>query len=726
MTMKTTVLRMALATLCPILITAIFMVLEKKTKFGKLQNKTRQIIIGILFGIFAMLSTDYGVPTGEGVIMNVRDSAPLCAGLLFGGRAGLVAGLIGGVHRWLSVYWGGGELTRVACASSTFLAGVFSCMMRRQLFEGKRPNVLSAFGIGTTMEVLHMLLVLATNLGEVTYAFEFVQICAFPMILCNGIAVGGAALVSALFGKRERMDMRVRHISYDFAFWLLICVVIAFFSTSGFTQQIVYRITTDDAKLYRMVTLYLVAFMEILIYTALFILIYQMLKKKVVYNLQKVNQGLNAITNGNLDTVIDVRAYQEFSELSDDVNATVDTLKHYIKDAEERIDRELDFARQIQHSALPSVFPPYPNRPDFDIYASMNAAKEVGGDFYDFYMLDHFTLIFLMADVSGKGIPAAMFMMTAKTLIKGLAESGKSVDEIFTRANQKLCESNEAGMFITAWIGMLDFRTGKLQFVNAGHNPPLVCRRDGSFEYLRTRPNFILAGMDGTRYRTQELYLEPGDEIFLYTDGVTEATNLENELYGEPRLEECLKPVSGRAPREVCEAVKQDVAKYAGKAPQSDDITMLCVRVNAIHDKVSMRIHPDQPSLSVVQAFLDDRLKTAGVPKKTHHRMQVAADEIWSNIVRYSGATSAEMHLSREGDTLFLSFVDNGTPYDPTATAKPDTTLSVEDRPIGGLGLHMVKKMTTSMRYEYKDGKNILILGFDLDEPINPAFLVTP
>lgn len=709
------ILRLVAAVLFPIVLTVIFTVLREKTVFSKLPYKVSQLIIGIAFGGFAILSTEYGVQLEDGVIMNVRDSAPLCAGLIFGSPAGFIAGLIGALHRWLCVYWGGGMVTRVACSLSTFLAGVFSGMMRRRLFDDSKPSALSAFGIGTTMEVLHMLLILATNLGNIVYAFTFVQICAFPMILCNGLAVSLSVLSSGFSKKHEKLDVANRRISFDFAFWLLVCVVIAFIVTSGFTQQIVYRITTDDAELYRNVTLYLVAFMEILIYSALFILIYQMLKKKVVLNLQKVNEGLNAITNGNLDTVIDVRAYREFSELSDDVNKTVATLKHYISDAEDRISRELEFARQIQHSALPSVFPPYPNRPDFDLYASMDAAKEVGGDFYDFYMLDHFTIVFMIADVSGKGIPAAMFMMTAKTLIKGLAESGKNTAEIFTEANKKLCENNDAGMFITAWIGKLDLRTGKLEFVNAGHNPPLLCRRGGEVEYLRTKPNFILAGMEMTRYQTREIQLNHGDELFLYTDGVTEAANEKNELYGEERLKNCLAAAADRHPREICETIKNDVTSYAGTTPQSDDITMLCIKMNAIHDKTTITTYPDKNSFELVEQFLDNRLKTADVPQKTIRRMMITSDEIWSNIVNYSNATTASLKLRRDGDIVFFDFTDNGIPYDPTKAETPDTTLSADEREIGGLGLHMVRSMTSSIQYTYSDNCNKLTLGFSLN-----------
>lgn len=224
---------------------------------------------------------------------------------------------------------------------------------------------------------------------------------------------------------------------------------------------------------------YVNSFMEILVFAMLFILIYLVIRKIVVNNLHKVNDSLSKIIEGDLDTVVDVHSNEEFASLSDDINSTVTTLKRYISEAEARIDKELEFAKNIQHAALPSVFPPYPERKDFDIYALMDTAKEVGGDFYDFYMLDSSHIAILIADVSGKGIPAAMFMMRAKTLIKSLAETGLSVNEIFTQANSKLCEGNDADMFVTAWMGIVNTETGHVDFVNAGHNPPLIYRKGG-------------------------------------------------------------------------------------------------------------------------------------------------------------------------------------------------------------------------------------------------------
>lgn len=346
--------------------------------------------------------------------------------------------------------------------------------------------------------------------------------------------------------------------------------------TEGFRILAVYPYS--EAMASRDVSLKVMTAMQILIFGALFILIFYLVRKLVVRNIHKINESLSAITDGNLDTVVDVRSHLEFDSLSNDINATVDTLKRYIKEAEERIDAELAFAKAIQHSALPTVHPLYDNRKEFDIFASMHTAKEVGGDFYDFYFIDEDHLAFLIADVSGKGIPAAMFMMRSKTIIKSYAESGMSVEEVFTLANEKLCEGNDAGMFVTAWMGILNIRTGKVLFANAGHNHPLVKHSDGTFEYLKSRAGFVLAGMEGVRYRKNELVLEPGDAIYLYTDGVTEATDLNEELYGEDRLHSILEKYKDETMEVICSEIKKDVDLFAGEAPQFDDITMLALK----------------------------------------------------------------------------------------------------------------------------------------------------
>lgn len=243
----------------------------------------------------------------------------------------------------------------------------------------------------------------------------------------------------------------------------------------------------------------------------------------------------------------------------------------------ERVNTELSVATRIQANMLPSIFPPFPERKEIDIFAMMNPAKEVGGDFYDFFMVDESHLAIVMADVSGKGVPAALFMVIGKTLIKDHTQPGRDLGEVFTEVNELLCESNSEGLFITAFEGVLDLVTGEFRYVNAGHEIPFICKRGGTFEPYRIRAGFVLAGMEGIRYKCGSIQLEPGDKIFQYTDGVTEATNQDNELYGIKRLENVLVRNKDCTSAELLSRVKENIDEFVGTAPQFDDITMLCV-----------------------------------------------------------------------------------------------------------------------------------------------------
>ena len=334
----------------------------------------------------------------------------------------------------------------------------------------------------------------------------------------------------------------------------------------------------EEAMFSRNVEVYILAFMEVIVFAALFAHIYFLIKKLIVNNIQKINYALNLITHGDLQVTVDVRSNEEFSSLSDDINTTVGALRQLIDEAEKRIDQELEFARQIQLSALPSVFPPYPNRKEMELFACMFPAREVGGDFYDFYFTDENTLTMTIADVSGKGIPAAMFMMRAKALLKGYAEAGMPLDDAYTQANLQLLENNKTRMFVTAWTGSVNLKNGCLSVVNAGHNPPLIRRKGEGFVYLKTVRGLMLAASKRKRYQQEEIRLRPGDEIYLYTDGVTEATNVNNELYGEERLMQLLNTLGELSMEEVCARVKADVDAFVGAAPQFDDITMLGFR----------------------------------------------------------------------------------------------------------------------------------------------------
>lgn len=245
-------------------------------------------------------------------------------------------------------------------------------------------------------------------------------------------------------------------------------------------------------------------------------------------------------------------------------------LEKQIRDSEERqrISTELDVATRIQADMLPCIFPAFPERPEFDIYATMNPAKEVGGDFYDFFMVDETHLAIVIADVSGKGVPAALFMVIGKTLIGDHTKPGADLGEVFSEVNELLCRSNSEGLFVTAFEGVLDLVTGEFSFVNAGHEMPFIARVGGVYEVYKLRPGFVLAGMEDMVYQSGSIQLAPGDKIFQYTDGVTEATNTNYELYGMDRLSEVLAKNSDKKPAELLSIVKADIDAFVGEAPR--------------------------------------------------------------------------------------------------------------------------------------------------------------
>jgi sigma-B regulation protein RsbU (phosphoserine phosphatase) len=312
--------------------------------------------------------------------------------------------------------------------------------------------------------------------------------------------------------------------------------------------------------------------------------LYRVVDKGIAAPIQKLNAATHDLVN-NLDQkkdfVVDISTGDEIEALADSFCRMDIEIKDYLTQLsaitaeKERIGAELDVARHIQSSMLPCIFPPFPDRKEFDIYATMTPAKEVGGDFYDFFMVDPHHLAVVMADVSGKGVPAALFMVIAKTLIKDHTTPGADLGAVFTTVNELLCESNSEGLFVTAFEGVLDLVTGEFRFVNAGHEMPYLCKAGGQYELRKLRPGFVLAGMEGMRYRSGSFMMEPGDKFFQYTDGVTEATNAGNDLYGQARLTETLNQHTDDEPMELLPAIKADIDRFVGAAPQFDDITML-------------------------------------------------------------------------------------------------------------------------------------------------------
>lgn len=417
------------------------------------------------------------------------------------------------------------------------------------------------------------------------------------------------------------------------------------------------------------------------------------------------------------DFKVDLHTGDELEDLSDSFRYMVSELNEYIRDLsrvtaeKERIGAELDVARHIQASMLPCIFPAFPERHEFDIYASMTPAKEVGGDFYDFFLVDDDHLAIVMADVSGKGVPAALFMMISKTLLKSAAQSGLSPKAVLEKVNNQLCENNDAEMFVTVWLGILEISTGKMKCANAGHEYPAIMRRGGGFQLFKDKHGLVLAGMEGARYREYELELNEGDRLFVYTDGVPEATNADTVLYGTDRMLHALNEAKDRSCCELLASLHRDVDAFVGAADQFDDITMLCIELRTVANGMKkIGIAPTLDKLPEATGFFEDILSAANAPMKVIAQVNVAVDEIFSNIARYSGATTATLGCSLADGRMTLRFSDNGRPYDPTGKPDPDTTLSAEERDIGGLGIFMVKKIMDEVTYEYVDGLNILTL----------------
>ncbi len=297
-------------------------------------------------------------------------------------------------------------------------------------------------------------------------------------------------------------------------------------------------------------------------------------------NSGEVNRNLNRILSERGAAAI---RQNEIGQLSEDFIELTSEIDHYIDSIEqitkenERITAELELASKIQSSMLPSIFPAFPERGDVDIYAVMDPAREVGGDFYDFFFIDQDHLGIVIADVSGKGIPGALFMMISKVILQNCASIGGSPAEIMKRTNKMICANNKEEMFVTIWFGILDVSSGQMKAVNSGHEYPAFRKKDGKFELMKGKHNIATGIMEGVSYSEYEIQMDPGDKIFLYTDGVPEATSKEMELYGTDRLIDALNQKGDGTPYEILMEVRHSVNEFVKDAEQFDDLTMMCV-----------------------------------------------------------------------------------------------------------------------------------------------------
>ncbi len=429
-------------------------------------------------------------------------------------------------------------------------------------------------------------------------------------------------------------------------------------------------------------------------------------------SLARIDSYLDEVGSGEFpEEPLDMNSKDELGHIGNSINQMVDSLKE-----KERISAELSIATDIQANMLPNIFPPFPEHDEFSIFATMEPAKEVGGDFYDMYMVDQKHLAIAVGDVSGKGVPAALFMVIAKILMKNHAQSGLEPNEVFTRMNHSLCEGNDTGYFVTAWMGVLNLETGELHYANAGHTPPLLRQKDGTFHYVKNRPGLVLGAMDGMKYKLGTMHMDPGDRLFLYTDGVTETMNEANELYGPDRLADYLTQHGGDDIYDLLLNLRQELADFAGTAAQFDDITMLLMEFRkAAHntDFTEQTFPASDAELASAIAFVEQELEKTPCKPKDAMQISLAVEELFVNIAHYAyiGQSGNITIGTRYKDNVFsLQFTDSGIPFNPLDRDEPDISQKAEDRTVGGLGIFLVKKTMDDLSYQQKDGQNILTL----------------
>ena len=450
-------------------------------------------------------------------------------------------------------------------------------------------------------------------------------------------------------------------------------------------------------------------------------LAYLLISKLINAPIKKLTRDVSQLALGNLDIHIDITSKDELGLLAQTFNQMTADLKASIEEnareraEKERIGTELSIAKEIQASMLPCVFPPFPERPEFEIYATMLPAKEVGGDFYDFFLIDDNNLAVVIGDVSGKGVPAALFMVITKTLINNNACSGKCPREVLETVNDILCENNEACMFVTAFIGYYNLLSGRFTYVNAGHNPPIIKKSAGTSQFLTTKPRLILGWKKGNQYQEEEIYLSQGDAIYLYTDGVSEAMNVKMELFGEARLLKTVQDYEECSPTELLPAIKKEIDNFTQDAEQTDDITMLAFKANqsilGAMNRLTLTASAD--NLNTILDFVNEELQRHDCPPGLINNIDIAVEEIFINIANYAYKAQPGdvcVYISIE-ETVIIRFEDTGQPYNPLEQDDPDLSKPLIERDIGGLGIYLVKKLMDEVTYSYVGNKNILVLS---------------
>jgi sigma-B regulation protein RsbU (phosphoserine phosphatase) len=370
-------------------------------------------------------------------------------------------------------------------------------------------------------------------------------------------------------------------------------------------------------------------------------------------------------------------------------------------------------------SMLPLIFPAFPDRKELSVYAILEPAREVGGDFYDFFFLDNERFCFVIGDVSGKGVPSALFMAVTKTLIKSRAADDNSTASILTHVNEELSRDNKAYMFVTVFIGILNTLTGEMQYTNAGHNPPYIIRKSGSLETLAQRHGPVIGAVKGLAYKEDTTRLFSGDIAYLFTDGVTEAKDRNNSLFTEKRLENVLSSCLYASTENVVKATVEETKRFEQGVEQADDITVMAVEYYGTKDKsetrhfevtIKNRLTEIEKVIQRFNAFSDEQ----GLDVKIRREIKMVFDEMLNNIISYAFRQDKEheieikIELTTNRLTMIIS--DDGVPFNPFGIKAPDIDLPLDQRKIGGLGLHLVRNVMDEVSYQRKIEKNVVTL----------------
>ena len=449
-------------------------------------------------------------------------------------------------------------------------------------------------------------------------------------------------------------------------------------------------------------------------------------EKKIIYQCEGILAKDEAGNNFRNDYEVLLEDYKKLLKVSSRLVRMSDRSEMRLKLAEEalskaneRMENELNVGREIQMKMVPFNFDLYKDRKEFSIFAVLKPAREVGGDFYDFFFIDEDWLCINVGDVSGKGVPAALFMAVTKTMIKTRAADDLSPASIITHVNNELSADNPSCMFVTVFIGLLNTKTGEFLFTNAGHNPPYIKRKSDALEILDQRHGPVIGALEDLAYRETKISLNQGDRLIMFTDGVTEAMNSGKELFGDRRLTGLLQTIGAEKVESLIHQTLSQVTEFAGDADQADDITILAVEFNGQPGEekpqsLVFSIRNRLQEMEEAKKQFSQFARQCSLPESIESRMFIVFDELLNNIISYA-YTDKEEHeieikLEYTRNRLVVTIADTGIPFNPFVAAIPDTGLSLEDRSIGGLGIHLVRNVMDECSYQRRIDKNVVSL----------------